>query len=115
MDPFQAENETQDCTVFELRHPTLPELVAKIKQIKLFKSRRIPMVASRIWKLVFLARPDGVNTRFNEVKKMNLLKPRNVTVRKSCLYVGTSGWNNLNVELRDSDLKVFKKNVKQVI
>ena len=49
------------------------------------------------------------------VKKVNLLKPRNKTVRKSCLYVGTSLRNNLNLELRDSDLKAFKKNVTQVI
>ena len=57
----------------------------------------------------------GVNTRFNDGKKINLLKPRNETVRKSCLYMRTSLWNNLNLELRDSDLKVFKKNVKRVI
>ena len=53
----------------------------------------------------------GVNTRFNDGKKINLLKPRNDTVRKSCLYTGTSLWNTLNLDLRDSNIKDFKKNI----
>ena len=53
----------------------------------------------------------GVNTRFNDGTKIDLLKPRNDTVRKSCLYTGTSLWNTLNLDLRDSDIKAFKKNI----
>ena len=53
----------------------------------------------------------GVNTRFHDCKKINLLKPRNDTVRKSCPYTGTSLWNTLNLDLRDSDIKSFKKNI----
>ena len=53
----------------------------------------------------------GVNTMFNDSKKINLLKPRNDNVRKSCLYMGTSIWNTLNLDLRDSNIKDFKKNI----
>ena len=55
----------------------------------------------------------GVNTRFNDGEKINLLKPRNDTVRKSCLYMGISLWNTLNLDLRESDIKAFKKNIQK--
>ena len=53
----------------------------------------------------------GVNTRFNDGNKINIIKPRNDTVRKSCMYVGTSMWNALPLELRNSSIKDFKKNL----
>ena len=53
----------------------------------------------------------GVNTRFNDGNKINIIKPRNDTVRKSCMYVGTSMWNALPLEVRNSSIKDFKKNL----
>ena len=53
----------------------------------------------------------GVNTRFNDGKKINLIKPRNDTVRKSCMYTGTSMWNTLTLDLRNSSIKDFKNNL----
>ena len=56
--PVQTQILSPDCPVCELKHPTLQELIAKIKEIKPFKSSGTPMIATRIWKLLFLARPD---------------------------------------------------------
>ena len=56
----------------------------------------------------------GVNTRFNDGKKINLLKPRYDTVRKSCLYTGTSLWNTLNLDLRDKKSKIFCVKITQL-
>ena len=56
--PPQAQIQAPECPIFELIHPTLQELNNKIKDIKLFKSSGTPMVSTRIWKLLFLARPD---------------------------------------------------------
>ena len=53
----------------------------------------------------------GVNTRFNDGNKINIIKPRNDTVRKSCMYMGTSMWNTLTLDLRNSSIKDFKKNL----
>ena len=53
----------------------------------------------------------GVNTTFNDGKKINLIKPRNDTVRKSCMYTGTSMWNTLTLDLRNSSIKDFKNNL----
>ena len=53
----------------------------------------------------------GVNTRFNDGKKINLIKPRNETVRKSCMYTGTSMWNTLTLDFRNSSIKDFKNNL----
>ena len=53
----------------------------------------------------------SLNTRFNDGNKINIIKPRNDTVRKSCMYVGTSMWNTLPLELRNTSIKDFKKNI----
>ena len=55
--PAQAQFLAPECPIFELKHPTLQELNVNIKEI-LFKFSGTPMIATRIWKLLFLARPD---------------------------------------------------------
>ena len=41
-----------------------------------------------------------INTRYNDGNKIELIRPRNEQVRKSCYYTGTSLWNTLNLNLK---------------
>ena len=46
-----------DCPILTLRHPAMPELLKRINDIKPYKSSGVPLVASRIWKIVFQNMP----------------------------------------------------------
>ena len=57
----------------------------------------------------------NIQTRHNDGRKIDLIWPRNEHVRKSSLYKGTSSWNNLSLEMRNSDLITFKNKVKEKV
>ena len=46
-----------DCPFFNLQYPTQPDLLKKINDIKNYKSSGLPLVASRIWKIIFQEKP----------------------------------------------------------
>ena len=57
----------------------------------------------------------NINTRYNDGYKIDLIRPRNEHVRKSSFYVGTSFWNDLNLDLRELDIISFKNEIKNKI
>ena len=56
-----------------------------------------------------------VQTRYNDGKKIDLIRPRNEQVRKSSLYVGTASWNRLSLDMRNLDGSTFKLKVKEKV
>ena len=46
-----------NCPTLDLHHPPIEQLIKKINEIKTFKSSGLPLVASRIWKIVFQDNP----------------------------------------------------------
>ena len=54
----------------------------------------------------------NINTRYNDGYKIDLIRPRNEHVRKSCFYTGTSAWNELSLDLKELDLQSFKSKIK---
>ena len=57
----------------------------------------------------------NINTRYNDGYKIDLIRPRNEHVRKSSFYVGKSSWNDLNLEIRELDINIFKKKIKEKV
>ena len=57
----------------------------------------------------------NVNTRYNDGYKINLIRPRNEHVRKTSYYIGTSSWNDLDLDLRELDITSFKDKIKEKI
>ena len=55
------------------------------------------------------------NTRHNDGLKIKLPIPRNQHVRHSPYYTGCQLWNNLPIEIRESDINVFKKEIKAMV
>ena len=57
----------------------------------------------------------NINTRYNDGYNIDLIRPRNEHVRKSSFYVGTSFWNDLNLDLRELDIIPFRNEIKNKI
>ena len=56
-----------------------------------------------------------VNKRYNDGYKIDLIRPRNEHVRNSTYYMGTSFWNELSLDLRVLDIKLFKTKIKEKV
>ena len=59
----------------------------------------LTVVHNRVKSNKFKMLNHDVNTRYNYGYKIDLIRPRNDKVRKSSLHVGTSLWNNLNLDV----------------
>ena len=99
-----------DMNIVEMHNMVNVEMIAQRRTKNL-----LSLVHSGVLKDKFNMINHDVHTRHNDGLKIDLIRPRNEQVRRSSLYVGTSRWNNLPLEIRTLDLKAFKNTVKRKI
>ena len=99
-----------DMNVLEMHNIVNVDMVDKRRTINL-----LTIVQNGVINNKFNMLNHDVRTRHNVGYKIELIKPRNEYVRKSCFYVGTFNWNNLPLDIRNLDLQHFKSKIKETI